>query len=230
MFGRRRLPFASKVLAGLSLTCGLIAFVSVRGMEVRLMALHPSVGPSVAVVVAATDAARGSIVDAEMVKVEPVPSAFAPPGAVQRVEDALGRVLLSDVAMGETLTQTRLSSRSGGPIAALIPAGLRAVVIVATASPQDLRPGDHVDVLAAFGGDSPHMETAGSDLELLRVRAATEADTGGLPVAAGGNGAGLQASLLLLVDPADAERLAFAQAFGTLYVAVDPAAGAAQAG
>ena len=225
MFHRRRLPFASKVLAALALACGLIAFASIRVMEARLVALHPSVGPPVSVVVAAVDAPRGSIVDAAMVKVEPLPSAFAPPGALRGDEDALGRVLLSDVAKGEILTQTRLSSRSGGPVAALVPSGLRAVVIVAAASPRDLRPGDRVDVLAAFGGNSPHTEIAGSDVEVLRVGDAAEADTGGLSAASGGNATGVQASLLLLVDPADAERLAFAQAFASLSIAIEPTAG-----
>lgn len=220
---RRRPPFASKVLAGLSLACGLIAFVAVRGMEERLVALHPSAGVPVAVVVAAVDAARGSILGTGMVKVEQMPSAFAPPGVVRVPGDALGRVLMADVARGEVLTQSRLSSRSGGPVAALVPSGLRAVVIVAAASPQDLRAGDRVDVLAAFGGNSPHTEIAGSNLEVLRVAAAGGSDSTGLPDAPGGSAAGVQASLLLLVDPSGAERLAFAQAFASLSIAIDPA-------
>jgi Flp pilus assembly protein CpaB len=229
MFNRRRLPFASKVLAGLSLTCGVIAFLSVRVMEARLVTLHPSVGPPVSVVVAAIDARRGSVIDTAMIKVEPVPSTFAPPGALQGIQDAVGRVLLSDVATGEILTQTRLASRSGGPIAALVPSGLRAVVVIVGGSAQDLRPGDRVDVLAAFGGDSPHTEIAGHDLELLRAANAGEGAGAGsgsqTGVFGGSSGSQVQASLLLLVDPTEAERLAYAQAFASLSIAVEPALG-----
>src|SRR5712691_10440958 len=166
---RRRLPLASKVFAGLAIACGLTALLLVRGMESRLAAARPATGESVAVVVAATDAVRGSVVSVAMVRIQRMPATYVPPGAITTVEQVVGRVLQADVATGEPLTRTRVSTGAGGPVAALVPPGLRAMAVVVTAAARDLRSGDHVDVLAAFGGGAPHTETVAEGLEILRV-------------------------------------------------------------
>jgi Flp pilus assembly protein CpaB len=132
-------------------------------------------------------------------------------------------VLVADVSAGEILTRTRVSSGSGGPVAALLPPGLRAVEVTVSVSPDDLRPGDHVDVLAAFGTGGAHTESAGEGLEVLRVTAASDvAGFGSSSTTVGGGAAGgsERTSLLLLVSPTDAQRLAFAQAFASLSVAI----------
>jgi pilus assembly protein CpaB len=223
---RRRWPLASKVFAGLSIACGLTAALLVHGMESRLAAAHPPLGTPVSVVVAAVDAARGTTVRTETVRVEHMPSIYVPPGALSDVDQAVGRVLLADIAAGEVLTRTRATAHAGGPVAALVPPGLRAVAVSVVASARDLRPGDHVDLLAAFGGGAPHTETVAEGLEVLRV---TEASSG----AAGSSMSGIntgpvpgeKASLLVLVSPDVAGRIAFAQAFASLSVAIVPAHG-----
>jgi Flp pilus assembly protein CpaB len=223
---RRRLPLASKVFAGLAIMCGLTALLLVRGMESRLAAAHPATGTSVAVVVAATGAVRGSVVSTDMVRIQRIQGTYVPPGALTAAEQVVGRVLVSDVAAGEILTRTRVSAGVAGPVAALVPPGLRAMSVVVVATARDLRAGDHVDLLAAFGGGAPHTETVAEGLEVLRV--ADAGGTGGGPslpgVAAPATG-GTKASLLLLVSPDVAQRLAFAQAFATLSIAIVPAEG-----
>ena len=84
-------------------------------------------------------------------------------------------------------------------------------------SASDLHAGDRVDVIAAFGGASAHVETVGTELEVLRIE---DSATDG-PLFSGANGSP-KVGLLLVVSPTDAERLAFAQAFATLSVAIDP--------
>jgi Flp pilus assembly protein CpaB len=224
---RRRWPFASKVFAGLAIASATASFLLVRGLEARLAAEHPSSGAAVGVVVAAADAARGAVLGTGLLRIEEMPSAFVPPGAFTSVDRVVGRVLVADVSAGEVLTRTRVSSGSGGPVAALLPPGLRAVDVTVNASPDDLRPGDHVDVLAAFGTGGAHTETAGEGLEVLRVTAASDlAGLGSSSIpGAGGGGGGEKTRLLLLVTPTDAERLAFAQAFAMLTVAIVPAGG-----
>jgi pilus assembly protein CpaB len=224
---RRRLPLASKVFAGLAIACGLTALLLVRGMESRFAAAHPATGSPVAVVVAATNAARGSVVSAGMVRIQRIPRTYAPPGALTTAEQVVGRVLVSDVAAGEVLTRTRVSAGVAGPVAALVPPGLRAMSVVVVATARDLRAGDHVDLLAAFGGGAPHTETVAEGLEVLRVADAGRSSGGSsLPGVAAPAPGGTKASLLLLVGPDVAQRLAFAQAFATLSIAIVPAEGA----
>ena len=111
-------------------------------------------------------------------------------------------------------------------MAALVPPGLRAVSVTVATSAADLRPGDHVDLLAAFGGGAPHTETVAEGLELLRV-APAGSGSGGPSVAGASIGSTSveKSSLLLLVDPEVASQIAFAQAFASLSVAIVPAGG-----
>jgi Flp pilus assembly protein CpaB len=225
-FLKRRTPPASKALAVIAIACGLAALMLVRATETRLAAAHPSVGSPVPVIVMVADADRGATLDAESVRADEVPSAFAPPGALGRVEQVIGKVLAADVIAGEVLTRTRLAASSGGPVATLVPAGLRAVDVTVEASAKDLRPGDRVDVLAAFGGGSPHTETVAEGLEVLRVEATAGSAGGGLATTGtSAPASGAKASLLLLVSPYDADRLAFARAFASLSIAIVPAGG-----
>jgi pilus assembly protein CpaB len=194
---------------------GGAAFLLVRGYAARVDALAPAIGPSVPVVTAARDLQLGTTLDAEMLELVEMPSAYAPPRALRTLDAAVGRTLQSDVATGEPLTQTRLGEEHAGPIAALVPTGLRAVT-VAVSETSGIAAGDHVDVLATFGGGQPHTETPASDVDVIRV-------TGGTSGAAFSGNAGdstATGSITVLVSPSDAESLAYASAFATISVAI----------
>jgi Flp pilus assembly protein CpaB len=154
-----------------------------------------------------------------MLDVVTVPSRFAPPGAVRDLARATGRIAAADIAAGEILTALRLAGERAGPTAALVPVGMRAVV-VPVASAVGVRPGDLVDVIATFGGGGAHTEVAGEAIEVLAVdRAGAGASFGGVTTPPSGARSG-SVGLVLLVSPVDAERLAFASAFATLSIAV----------
>jgi pilus assembly protein CpaB len=221
---RRHWPVASKILMVLAVLLGSLAFVLVRGYQDRVEALRPAVGPMVPVVLAAADLARGSVLTETMLEPSSMPESFVPPGAVASPAAAAGRVLTANIAAGEVLTSSRLSVPEAGPIAALVPEGLRAMVITAPLPASALRPGDHIDVYATYGGGRPHTELAASALEVLRIIAGSSG---------GGGIAGTTSStdgitLFLLVDEAAAERLAYARSFAQLSVAIlgpEPATG-----
>ena len=145
-----------------------------------------------------------------------MPATFAPPGRITSAEAIAGRTLVSDVAEGEAVTQTRLGV-AGGTIASLVPSGLRAFPVTATFAPDAIRAGDRVDVIATFGGPRPYTDTVASELEVLAI---LEPDDGAF--AAGGGGGG--PSLVLLVSPPVAEELAYASAFAEIAVTVAPPA------
>lgn len=194
----------------LSVIAGVAAFLVVRGYAARLEALRPAVGEPVPVVVAARALPRGTVLTPDDVRAQELPSAYAPPGTIVSVDQAEGRTLVSDMAEGEVVTRTRLDV-AGGAMASLVPAGLRAFPIRAGVPAGALRPGDRVDVLATFGGPRPYTDTVAAGLEVLAIL-----DEGQDAFATGGEGP----SLVLLVSPETAERLAYAVAFGRLSVSV----------
>lgn len=206
----RRWPIRARALLLLSLACGLAAFLLVRAEQARVAALAPALGSPVPVLVAAEPLHRGAELAPDDVRVELVPARYAPPGASRSVEEAVGRTLLTDLAPGEALTATRLAD-GGGPVAAQVPGGLRAFVVPSGMPPGVLRPGDRVDVLATFGGQRPYTDTVASGLEVLSVLEPEQGLAGPAPEGP---------SLVLLVSPATAERLAHATAFGHLTVTI----------
>jgi Flp pilus assembly protein CpaB len=220
MFRRRWSP-KSKALSLLAVACGVASFALFAGYERRLEALRPVVGAQVPVVVAAQDLTRGTVLAADAVRVVRIPSAFAPPGALRSIEQAVGGTLASDLAEGEAVTATRVGT-AGGPVASLVPSGLRAFIVPSGMPPGTIRTGDRVDVLATFGGPHPHTETVATGLEVLRL---LEVGDAGATLVASGDVAG--PSLVLLVSPETAEDLAYATAFAEIAVTIDPTGEAA---
>lgn len=208
---RRAMPLSSKIFAVLAVVFGTAAFLIVQAERERFAALRPAVGPPVPVVVARASMPRGSVVAAASLEASEMPKAFVPPGAVASIDPIVGRVLAADMAPGEVLTRTRLVVSRVGPLAGLVPVGMRAVGIAAPV-PAGLRAGDRVDVLATFGSEGRvYTETVGFALEVVRV----VKPSGTL------SGSGDRAPTLIVLSLPDvAEQLATASAFATVQVAV----------
>jgi pilus assembly protein CpaB len=215
---RRRWPVASKILIGIAVLLGALAFVVVRGYQDRVEATHPAVGPEVTVVIAASDLARGTVLSEAMLKRSSLPQAFVPPGSIRDVASLGGRVLTADIAAGEVITRSRLSEPQVGPIAALVPDGLRAVTIPGEAPQGTIKAGDRIEIYATYGGGQPHTELVASGLEVLRVLTGSTDQGGGIGGTTTSGGAGV--TLVLLVDADAASRLAYARSFGQLQVAI----------
>lgn len=204
------------VCLGAAVVCGALAVTLIRGYTRRLEATRPDVGPPVTVVVAGRDLMRGTTLTDQLVSEGSVPSAFLPPGAERAVSAVSGRTLVADVRAGEIVTAARLAGSSVGPVAASVPAGMRAVVVPSGLPTGTVRVGDVVDVLAAFGGGRPHIETVADGLDVARVLPPQ-----GAAGIAGTAGAGT--TLVLSVDADTAERIAYAIAFAKLTITIEPA-------
>jgi Flp pilus assembly protein CpaB len=209
---RRRLPQSSILFFGLALACGLAAATAIRAYAHRLEITRPDGGHPASVLVATRDLPRGTVLASTDVRTAEFPSAFAPPGALEASDQVAGRVLEADLLAGEVVTRARLAGSSTGPIATLVPPGLRAVVIPSGLPPGSVRAGDAVDVFGSFGGAQPHVETVAEGAEIGQVLAAAPATVS--------DAAAPGPSIVLWVDPSTAGRLAFAAAFATLTVAV----------
>jgi Flp pilus assembly protein CpaB len=72
-----------------------------------------------------------------------------------------------------------------------------------------LSPGDRVDVLATHGSGRPYTETVATAVEVLQIHPGTDLDE-----------LGTASTVILLVDPETAERLAYARAFAELALSV----------
>ena len=208
----RRWSLRSKLFLLLAVACALGAFAIVRSYAARFEALRPVAGRPVPVVMATTALERGVVLTDAMLRVDSVPAGFAQPGALRSIEQAVGHALVAHVAAGETLTGTRIGA-SGGPVAAQVPQGLRAFAVPSGMPTGSVRAGDRVDVLATFGGQRPYTDTVATGLEVLAVLAEDEG-------AFGSPGAVAGPTLVLLVTPDAAERLAYAKAFADLTVTV----------
>ena len=215
MFLRRKLPRSSFVLISIALVCAVAAALVMRAYAHRIDVVRPDGGSPITVVAAAEDVQRGAVLTEDALEVVTVPSRFAPPGAMRDLTRATGRIVVSDIAEGEILTQLRLAGADAGPTAALVPPGMRAVE-VPVAGTVGVKTGDLVDVIATFGGGGAHTEVAGEALEVLAVDRGGGGGSFGAATAPTSGGVGL----VLLVTPTDAETLAFASAFATLSIAV----------
>ena len=207
---RRKRPRSSKVLFFLSVILAVGATLLLRGHLVRLEAQAAASGPGVPTLVAEVDLPRGATVTEGDVALRPVPAAHRPPGALGSVEAVTGRVLAAELVAGDPITAARLAG-AGGPVAAMVPPGLRAVPIPAVAPAGLISPGDRVDVLATFAAGQPHTETVVEGAEVLSI---LSPDAGSLEGVT---------NIVLIVSPDTAERLAYARSFAELSISVTPA-------
>jgi Flp pilus assembly protein CpaB len=184
-----------------------------------------SAGPTVGVVIAAQPIERGQAVAPDDLSVVPWPRALAPPGSFRRTTQPAGRIALTALAPGEAVTETRLARVRAGPVASLVPQGLRALAVPSSLPAGSVVAGDHVDVLATYPGDFPRTEMVAGGVEVLLVlgpggTGASTADVG-LDAAAATIGGGAT-TLVLLVPEAEQGRLASARSLANLEVTIAP--------
>lgn len=207
---RRRRPLASRVLILLAMVVAAGATLLLREHLARLEARAAETGPGQPTLAVTADLARGAVLEASMLEVRGVPEPFRPPGALSHPGEAIGRTLAADVVAGEALTRARLAPE-GGPVAALVPPGLRAVPVTASLPAGTVAPGDRVDVLATYPAGRAYAETVVQAAEVLLVLDARAPED-----------LGTATTVVLLVAPDAAERLAYARAFADLSVSVAP--------
>ncbi|HXF71028.1 MAG TPA: Flp pilus assembly protein CpaB [Actinomycetota bacterium] len=213
----------SRASLAASVVLAVLAGLLVRSHLARYAAVAASVRPDVPVVVAARAVRAGERLSRADLRLVLVPRAYAPPGALARVEQAAGRVALGDLAPGEAVTATRLARVRAGPVASLVPPGLRAFAVPSSLPRGAISAGDRVDVLATYGPPRARTETVATGVEVLAAvsgQAGARSSRGPLPaLPATTDGPTV---LLLLVTPEQQAALAYAKAFGALEVTVGP--------
>ena len=219
---RRRRSRSPRVYLGAAGVLAVSTALLLRSYVSGVGAAAAPSGPEVPVIVAAQAIERGTVLVESQLRRITIPRAYAPPGSIDDVSRAAGRVLLAALAPGEVVTETRLARVRAGPVASLIPRGLRAFAVPTSLPPGALVPGDRVDVLATYAGSQPHSEVVVGGIEVLFVLGPSSSTQGsaGLDLDAAAAGASAPTTLILVVSPDQEERLAFARAFANLEVAI----------
>ncbi len=222
---RRRWTRSSRLYLAASVILALIVGLRIHEYTRRAEAATEALGYPVRVLVVDERVARGSTLTPEQMRLSLVPKTYAPPGALHSISQAAGRVALTDLAPGEAVTDTRLARVRASPVASLVPPGLRAFAVPTSLPAGTVQAGDRVDVLATFGSGQPYTETVAEGVEVLFVLAEAPPGSersGGLGLDLAAAGASSPTTLIVLVAPAQQERLAFARAFASLEVAIAP--------
>ena len=162
------------------------------------------------VVTAARAVEMGSVLRPADLTVRSMPAAFLPEGAVGATGEVVGRMVVVPLFRGSPVVAGQLAPDGLEGVAALLPAGGRAVAVPRGPASVALRRGDRVDVLVTF--DPP---PAGEDPTFPVAEAALVVDTG-------------PEAVTVAVGPEEALRVAYAVAAGVvtlvLTAAVTPAA------
>lgn len=134
-----RIPLVRLLVA---LGLGLATFLTVRSALAR----PPDPGPLVEVAVAARPVRAGVTLTSADVRTARLPAAGVPDAPPER--QPVGRTARVDLVAGEVLLATRLGPRG---LAAVLPAGARALAVPRAAGTPPLEPGQRVDLLAGGG-------------------------------------------------------------------------------
>ena len=187
------------VVLALAIVTGLVVVSLVSSAE----AARQRWGRARPVAVATRDLAPGDLVDGSSVEVRRLPEAAVTPGAL--AEPPSGSVVRQPVAAGEPLVPERLAPQGLTGVAALVPAGHRAVAIpIGPLAAPPLTVGDLVDVLAVVPAPVEQRPLpTGNEPSFPLVEAAVVVDVG-------------EQSIAVAVPEADAPRVAWVLTNGSL--------------
>jgi pilus assembly protein CpaB len=197
------------IIVGTSLAWGMIVSL----LFYRMAAGGRRQAPEKTVVVAAEPLAPGTAIAAGSVKTVRVPANLFPKGGYARVEDVVGRPVVSPIEADEPVVDSRMAARgSGFGVAPMIPTGMRAVSVrvndVAGVAGFVL-PGMRVDVLVTGkppGADDTFTATVLQNVTVLSAGQTIQTD---------GKSQSMSVPVVtLLVDPLQAESLALAATEG----------------
>jgi len=205
---------AIAVLAGGGLAYGTYNMINNQPVKTAVMATQP-------VVVAAGDLTLGSELKKEDLTIVNFPKGQAPDGSFARVQDVIGRGVISPMVKNEPVLPAKLASKEAGAgLPPIIPEGMRAVSVrvnevIGVAG--YVLPGTHVDVLTTQNpGSQPADVTSKvilSNVQVLTAGTRLEQDQE--------NKKPVQVTVVTLaVFPDQAERLALASTEGKIQLAL----------
>jgi len=200
------------------LTILLIAFVIAGGcawvvyrlVGVRLAAAKPMA--TAQLVAAAKDIPLGAVISKADLTTITI-AGTAPKGTISKMDDAVGRGVISEIFQGEPILESRLAGiGSGGGLAPTIPQGMRACAVrvdEVVGVSGFVIPGMRVDVLVSGNPPNPGNNTQGEETQTLLQN--IEVLSAGTSITKDAEGKAQQVQVVnLLVTPEQAESLSLA--------------------
>jgi pilus assembly protein CpaB len=189
---------------------GFCAFLVYRLVGVRMAASKPM--STTQVIAAAKDIPLGAVLTKDDLTTITI-AGSAPKGTIQKVDEAVGRGVISEIFQGEPILESRLAGiGSGGGLAPTIPQGMRACAVrvdevVGVAG--FVIPGSRVDVLVSGNPPGPSANTEGVETQTLLQN--IQVLSAGTDIAKDAAGKPQQVQVVnLLVTPEQAETLSLA--------------------
>ena len=219
---------ARLVVLGVALSAGLGAAYLMMDSKPEPVAVKPVIAPPVlpseAVLVAARDLSFGAVITDADVRWQNWPREQVPAGTIARsmqpggIDNVRGAIVRSTFAAGEPLHADRLVKGNGsGFMAAVLPAGMRAVAIDLidqgkSAAGGFILPNDRVDVIRTFHPDdapaSLASETILANIRVLAIGQSVQEKAGERTV--------IGSTATLEMQPEQAEKVILAQRTGQL--------------
>ncbi|HNS72865.1 MAG TPA: Flp pilus assembly protein CpaB [bacterium] len=205
-----------KFIIPLALVTALLATLGAYSyLQTQKRALEQNHAAMLPVVIAKIDLPAGSKLEESLLEARLFPAALAPEGSFKQISELAGRIVKSDIYAGEALLASRLAAEgSGSGVSAVIPPGMRAMTVavnVVSGVSGFILPHARVDVLATVSATLDKEESSTTtileNIEVLAVdQTVTPKDDDPITVK----------SVTLLVNPAQAEKLALASSEGKL--------------
>jgi pilus assembly protein CpaB len=161
----------------------------------------------------------GTMVTAQQVQLVPWPEASPVQGGFSKIEDVVGRGVISEIVPNEPLTELKVAAAgAGGGLPPMIPAGMRAMSVKVndvTAVAGFTQPSTRVDVLVTVRNNNESMTRAVvSNVQVLAANTRMDQEKAR-------EGQAIPTTVVtLLVTPQDAERIALAQTDGQIMLAL----------
>ena len=188
--------------------------------------------PTTDVLVAAADEPMGQVLQAADLRWQPWPESAVSPGFVTRkdkpdaLETTVGATVRSPFLAGEPIRAQKLVRPESGFMAAILPAGMRAVAIVTDSRGTNsaggfILPNDRVDVIRTFRDDAA-SKNAGSDVQVSQtiLRDIRVLAVGQLIQEKNGTNVVTGETATLALTPPQAETVTLAQKIGSLSLAL----------
>ena len=212
---RSRLLIGLAVALVLGLILAEIVYKAMSQAQVQKTAVTTS-----QIVVAAEQLPLGTRLEGNDLKLISWPSDQPIQGVFTRVQDCVGRALITPVLPGEPILEGKLAPKDAGAgLPAVIPEGMRAVSVAVNdvvAVAGFAQPGTSVDVMVtgqSQGGNNEQVtRTILEDVRVLAANQRTEQDRQGQ--------AQTVTVITLLVTPEDADKLAMANTMGRVQLAL----------
>ncbi|MFC1517013.1 Flp pilus assembly protein CpaB [Candidatus Margulisiibacteriota bacterium] len=157
----------------ISLIFGIVTFVFTTMYLGKVAKETKHASELLSIIVAKVNIPPRSVITKEMLESKPLPRKYVLPGAISKLENAVGKISTTPIIPGEQVLSNKLAVRGRSlGLSFIIPKNKRAVSVEVDASASIaglIKPGDMVDVLCTLGGNIDRTVTLLQNVPILAI-------------------------------------------------------------